>query len=83
MGLSIACQAPWHNEGVEKPVSEDPSGLRGDFLHVSDGDALPTAPFEPRNQPIVIDPVKECFQVEVHHPTVAFADIRLQLPHTA
>ena len=38
-------------------------------------------PLEPDHQPVVIDPIEECFQVKVDHPAVASTDVRLQLPH--
>jgi hypothetical protein len=38
-----------------------------------------TTVFEPHHQPVVIDPVEECLQVHVHHPTPALSDARLYM----
>jgi len=37
--------------------------------------------FEPHHEPIVIDAIKERFDVGVHHPGIICADIRLDLSH--
>ena len=39
------------------------------------------AGFEPCHQPVVVDPVKEALQVQVHHPAVAAPDVRLDMAH--
>lgn len=36
---------------------------------------------EPRDQPVVIDPIKERFQIKIDHPATTSADVRLHLSH--
>jgi hypothetical protein len=33
-------------------------------------------PRHPRQQHVVVDPIEELLQIEVHHPALAFADVR-------
>jgi len=40
-----------------------------------------TAAFQPRHQPVMIDPIKEGLQVHVHHPAVASTDVRLHFAY--
>ncbi len=43
------------------------------------GDRQANPPPNRRHQPVVVDPIKELFQIQVHHPAVSFGDILLRL----
>ena len=38
-----------------------------------------TSPRHLRHQYVVVDPIEELLQIDVHHPALAFADVRLRL----
>jgi site-specific DNA recombinase len=65
-GLSCLAHA---NPGLEVAVDQPQQQRVG---HVA---------LEPRDQPVVIDPIKERFQIKIDHPATTSADVRLHLPH--